>query len=265
MDRSQRRRLETRLTAATNEIKEVKDLLKRDEREDYVVVTFPGSSSRYVYSVDDPCKVGDYCLVHARGRDQLVKVVDLGRGTWQYSTKSAKRIGSASWIHARLRDLSGTPATSTFYGFTHAQLLDAIDYARVRGWEQQATSDVTTTTVAPATKLITNGTYRVVCSHVEERDSTASGRRYWMATHVVIGPNELGALLYQPLMDHGPATWIWEDAGVDHPKDLLGHQLFADVRQEVYERQRRMKVGKLTLVEVARDDTDEDPFRGSEV
>jgi hypothetical protein len=224
MNRKQRADLQQRLDEIAAETRDIKQLLQRDEREEFVCVVFPGNSSRYTYEVDEPCKVGDYCIVHSprSGRDEFVQVVALGRGSWRFGvTKLARRYGPAS---------SPPPVAG----------------------------------VAPNTRLIADGTYRVTCAHIEQRRSEHTGRHYWMATHVVLTGPHMGEVLHQPLMDHGPATWIWEDAGVQHPKDLPARQLFADVRQEEYNDIPRMKVGKLLPIEVERDDNDEDPFRGSD-
>lgn len=241
IDRATREELTERLDEVKAETREIRQQLRQAEQDEFIVVQFHGNSQRYTYEADNPCEVGDYCVVHSprTAREELVRVVALGRGTWPYATKVAKRVGSASWIYARLvEEVLTKRAPTTVYGFTPDQLMSAIDFATERGWtahvEQLPLADVP------------DGTYRVVCANVEHRESKATGRPYLLATHVILDHPFAGILIYQPLMDHGPACWIWNEAA-ERAADVEGKILFAEVKREVYENTPRTRVGKLTL------------------
>lgn len=88
------------------------------------------------------------------------------------------------------------------------------------------------------------GEYRVVCAHLEPRRSPHTGRRYTMATLVVIQGDKAGAILHAPLVPMGDATWVWESAA-DSIEDLLGTTFLTEVRAESYQDQRRWRAGRL--------------------
>lgn len=273
IDRRTRRNLQARLDEIASETKEIKDLLKRDERETFVVVQFSGNAAKYTYTVDQPCRVGDYCVVYSprSGRDEFVRVVELGRGSWRFGeTKVAKRVGTAAWLYARLiESIPELGPTTRIYGYSLDQILDALDFAKTRGWVEPTIGahhdHVHVSVQVPSNPTIPPGRHQVVCAALEDRVSRATGRPYLMATHAVITGQHAGTLLHQPLLRSDTAAWIWNDA-VEDPSELVGKILLADVTTEAYEHTRRSRVGKLWPYPLPDGFSDEDDvFRGSDV
>jgi hypothetical protein len=69
---------------------------EREDRDRFVQVQFHGHGRTYTYEIrpGPPVAVGDYLQVYSPITDQaeLVRVIELGRGTWRNATKIAHRI-----------------------------------------------------------------------------------------------------------------------------------------------------------------------------
>lgn len=69
---------------------------EREDKERFVGVQFTGNVTVYTYEIarGEPVRVGDYLEVWSpyTGRDELVRVCRLGRGSWPHATKVAHRV-----------------------------------------------------------------------------------------------------------------------------------------------------------------------------
>lgn len=94
----------------TRTVAELRRELRQMDQEGYVLVQFNGHAREYCYEVEEPCVIGDYCIVWSpmTNREEIVKVVGLGRGNWTgCNHKVAKRIAYATTgdaVHHRFRN-----------------------------------------------------------------------------------------------------------------------------------------------------------------
>lgn len=100
MLRERVQQLECAQRSIQQELRQVKNELRREEENRYVQVVFPGTPRSYCYEVAEPfvghVKVGDYLSVFSpmTGKNEIVKVTCMGRGSWEFGTKLARPI---SW------------------------------------------------------------------------------------------------------------------------------------------------------------------------
>jgi hypothetical protein len=88
-------RAERQIDILRRSVDEMKEQLRHEERERFVLVQFPGTHRRYCYEASEPCQIGDYCVVWSpmTNREEMVLVVDLGRGSWTGpNVKVARRV-----------------------------------------------------------------------------------------------------------------------------------------------------------------------------
>lgn len=76
-------------------LRQLRTELRQLEESSFVCVQFAGHAKEYCYEVEEPCRVGEYCVVWSpqTNREEIVKITRLGRGHWTGShSKIAKRV-----------------------------------------------------------------------------------------------------------------------------------------------------------------------------
>lgn len=93
-------------------------------------------------------------------------------------------------------------------------------------------------------KLIPEGEYTMVCTHVEKRVSRTTERVFWVGTWVVAEGPYTGFVLYHSYSDVPKARWVYIEVA-DHPKELEGMRVNARVTHSVYDERRMLQAGRL--------------------